>query len=874
MLLSSGGDISIDGTITTVSGDVLVQAGQDLSQTAAISTMAGDVGLIASRNILQADTGNVTTTTGDVLVSAGGNWTMGGATVIAAGGQDVLGQAGGTITLGVISITNPALNRVALSAGGDILDANGAAVNIQETAAGASTSLSLRAGGRIGATGGVVPAANDNAIDLNVDTVAASAATGIYLREIVAGGDITVENVAAVTVNLDAPQRVDFRSSVTSVTETRTRATLEDLTTTADGAEIQVVVQMGRLTVNQGPVDAAGVTASGNNSQIYLEASGDVIINANITAGTPGVTAVDNTSATPGEEIVIRSVSGSLIVGIANPVTISTDEDTVVGNSTSGTSDQIHLFTGPYSSLNVNAAASQNQVTLNSVAGFAVGDVVAIDDGDSNPQVLKITAIAGNSLTLSGNLTSAYSTTQNALVERISGPVRFGNDVTLRTDGGVANQFYDRVIPGGPGSSFFTWSGVPFVSTVARSGTDYVVTFSVTINSTGEENLHMNIDWRDPTGPRTESRDFLTPGVYSVSHVYTFSDFQAFVDAGNNTFLVDFSVSHNQSIQVFGGTIQQGAGPVIVVPGHVLTTTDNPTTGTNIPIPADQVTDDILSDTDFHYEDGLVEITIPTLFLPPIVPEPPRLAPPAPPVAVPNVVVAVLLNADPVVVVETPFSSFSKQSDDYFQLRDGVTGKPIEGYEHIDDEFGELLLQPARLRQWVTDKHLQDQTDLELWLITRKQTGNGAVTIERPVLKFDIANGRPFPATEPMPETDFKELKLLPMPLDENFNDESSPTPEGSNPPIDLQIPDADSPQKDGDTNRPSTNGQSRLVPADSEHETTESDDVPTVTASSLTSRSILTSVAVAAVLNRSRVTSIAPSKSRQLLSRMLNRQS
>ena len=56
----------------------------------------------------------------------------------------MLGRAGGTIQLGVICATNATANRIALSAGTSLLDANGAAVNVEKTVAAATTSLSLR----------------------------------------------------------------------------------------------------------------------------------------------------------------------------------------------------------------------------------------------------------------------------------------------------------------------------------------------------------------------------------------------------------------------------------------------------------------------------------------------------------------------------------------------------------------------------------------------------------------------------------------------------------------------------------------------------------------------------------------------------------
>ena len=218
-----------------------------------------------------------------------GHWTMDGGATITAGGGDVLGLAETNITLGVISLTNTTANRVALSAGGSILDANGTGVNIQETDSGATTSVSLRStGGSIGQASAVSGAAtNSNALDLNVDTVAASAASGIYLRELAAGGAIRVDTAASVMVKIDGVVRSDFDSSTTSVAESRGRGSLEDLVTTANGS-IELVADAGTITVNRGTPTTPGVIANGTGDTL-LEARGaasDVVINADVFGGT------------------------------------------------------------------------------------------------------------------------------------------------------------------------------------------------------------------------------------------------------------------------------------------------------------------------------------------------------------------------------------------------------------------------------------------------------------------------------------------------------------------------------------------------------------------------------------------------------------
>jgi hypothetical protein len=288
----SGVEINVDAQVSSVDGDILFKAGNDFRQTALIHSTDGDIGIMAAQNIDQSASGDITTTNGDVLVQAtAGNWNMNGSATITAGGGDVLGRAGSSMSLGVISVTNANTNRVALQAvTGSITDANGAAVNIEETIAGATTSLSLRAGTIIGGANGTTSSVNNQAIDLDVDLVAANAASGIYLREIAAGGAITVDTASAVTVNINGVVRSDFDSSTTSVAETRTIASLEDLTSTSNGP-IKLVAENGTITVNGGS-NTAGVSANGTGD-VLLEARGaarDVVVNATIASGSGHIT--------------------------------------------------------------------------------------------------------------------------------------------------------------------------------------------------------------------------------------------------------------------------------------------------------------------------------------------------------------------------------------------------------------------------------------------------------------------------------------------------------------------------------------------------------------------------------------------------------
>jgi hypothetical protein len=288
----AGNNIDIDADLITTTGDILVQAGGDLSQTDLIQSAAGDIGLVAGRNLRQSASGDVFTSTGDVLVDAATNWEMNADTVITVGGGHVLGQArSGRIVLGVIELTNSATNQLAMQAGTDITDANGAAINIFEFIASSHTSVSLQSGGKIGNSDllSLTPGQNSNAIDLNVDVVSATAATGIYLREIATGGGLTVSNVDALNVSINDVQQSRFNSTTTNAGLSRSLGALEDLVTS--NGPIKLVAEDGTIVLNGG-TDSRGLSAGGSGD-VLLEARGagqDVIVNAAIFSGSGNVT--------------------------------------------------------------------------------------------------------------------------------------------------------------------------------------------------------------------------------------------------------------------------------------------------------------------------------------------------------------------------------------------------------------------------------------------------------------------------------------------------------------------------------------------------------------------------------------------------------
>ncbi|MCC7338241.1 MAG: hypothetical protein IT422_24375, partial [Pirellulaceae bacterium] len=278
--------ITIDASVSSETGSVLLQSLQDIRIASTIVSAASSVGLIASRDITQ--TANVTAG-GDVLINAVGNFTQSSGTSTMAGLmpqvpiRDTLQViTGGTQRLALLSA-----GHISLDAGGDILDNNGIdVVNLR------ANTLRMVAGGIIGGPGTPPPTPlnadiNANAIDTEVGIVAARSAQGIYLQEVASGGDLTIGHVEG-SASLSVRQvALDGTTSSVPVGDGNARP-LDDLETSA--GPIKVVVRGGNLTINDGTDgDGIGVVATGA-SDILLWASSNLDINAQVRSGGGHVT--------------------------------------------------------------------------------------------------------------------------------------------------------------------------------------------------------------------------------------------------------------------------------------------------------------------------------------------------------------------------------------------------------------------------------------------------------------------------------------------------------------------------------------------------------------------------------------------------------
>ena len=352
-LTVNDGDGDLLGVRAAAGGDVLLEtrgSGGSVTVNSAVSTISGHFTIDALNDV--AINASVTAGgTGTVFISAGNDQInglavdgviMAGTSMITSGGDQWL-QASGTANL-VLRELDAGTNDVFLSAGGSILDGNGAATNIVAESAILIADSDSNLTGTVGTdhTTNGTPAANVNALDLQVTTVSASAAGGIYLLD--TDGGVTVDSV---TVGVE---RVNFNSSTSDLTHNQS-----DLTTTADGS-IKLVTTNGTITVNDGDGSLDGIVAAADGD-VLLEARGtgsEVVINSTVSSmtGSIGVIAHESVRITGTSEIrtgsdgtvfvlagndavtitgqVVMAADASVITADGN-IRLEADDDVVVG---------------------------------------------------------------------------------------------------------------------------------------------------------------------------------------------------------------------------------------------------------------------------------------------------------------------------------------------------------------------------------------------------------------------------------------------------------------------------------------------------------------------------------------------------------------
>ncbi|MFM7832773.1 MAG: hypothetical protein ACKPJD_13345, partial [Planctomycetaceae bacterium] len=371
--------------------------------------------------------------------------------------------------------------------------------------------------------------------------------------------------------------------------------------------------------------------SSALNHSISLLAGHNITMQTGSAAATNGGDLLIRTDSLTGGDVLVQDLATT-----GNRLTIVAGGDIRIGD------------TAPVLLRATNGdPARSEQILIDAAGNIRVADGVVITT-DGNPTANVSARQTADQLLL---IARGQMPGGNQLPDSATGKVLFDGRVILRTDGGVATTFLARPAAGASSSTAFFDASKAETSPQGRlvfpgslrpdpaapapggrGSASLQVVFEVQITSaaaTGqpaEENLRLDIDWRDPSDPQPATL-YVNPGPQLLGHSYSMNEFLRFLEAGKNQFLVDFSVSHHESIRVFGGTVQQGQFSAAVPVGKVR----NPATGNDLTTglisssdsaatgnlqPGDtsgprDVFSDVNSDADFHFDGAVVRIQVP-----------------------------------------------------------------------------------------------------------------------------------------------------------------------------------------------------------------------------------------------------------------------
>ncbi|MEZ6059147.1 MAG: hypothetical protein R3C19_02180 [Planctomycetaceae bacterium] len=725
ILLQAGNDL-VTGSgsdIDSGSGTITVTTVRDATLDGNVTTNGSTIDLQTGRNLTTLAGRDITSSGGDITVSAGQDIVTGAASDIDAAGGSIAGTAVRDILLGGNVTTTGAT--IDLVAGNDLITAGGADITSDggDILLDAGQDITMGAGSDIGAAGGSI--------------------TGAAVRDILLGGNVTT-GLASIDLQAGRDVTTAAGSDIISGGGSITVDAGQDITTGAgsdiDAAAGAIAATAGRDMLLDGSVSAV-------NASIDLQAGRDLT-----TEATRTVTA-------EGGDI---SVTATRILRILGDVT---------SEITGTTTDEIITLTGTRVLIGFDDRVNMQHVVTISTDDVLAGSLTGVNAANEGVRI-----VADN---------PAITTLDGSGNNIADGSVTLGDDVTIRTDGGVAMMFAPRPQGFVPGTAFFVQIPNPIPPVFDNepiSELSVLNSFRVIIGVAGEENLLLSVDFMDPEDGDVSAADIATAQglstflntltsdalqenilvdqggmIREVGHLYsTIFDAVGFLNTGVVQIPIQFSVSFDPSISVQGQQITQNSVTNNVAEGILSETSDNNLATTQ------------------GFENGRAVFSLPTGILLPIEPEPEPPKPAPAPAAAPPVAPEQPLFVMAVQAAEFANGGYSTQSEDFYQLRQEDRDEPV--IERIAEEFGENLMQPKRLREFVRQEpRIDNGTGYELWLITTKVNENGqTVTIERPVLKFDVFNREPTPATEELPDV-FPEIKLIPMPTDDT---DEAPAPE------------------------------------------------------------------------------------------------
>ncbi|WP_229146672.1 LysM peptidoglycan-binding domain-containing protein [Alcanivorax sp. 1008] len=378
--------LTVTDTVTATGGDLLLDAAGDLAIDNAVAATAGNASLIAGGAITQAADGDVSVA-GNLDVEAGGAITMNAdaSSTSTGGGNMRYLSTVGDITLGVLNTGTGNVRVQALS--GSIVDGRTALTNVS------AVNLQLLASANVGAAGA-------DALDVDVDTLAAVATTGnIYISEADGLNLTTVADFNVTRIGLDSsatPTAVGALSNVLAANNVKIEAVTNGLTVTDT------------------------VTATGGD--LLLDAAGDLAID-NAVAATAG-----NASLIAGGAIT-QAADGDVTVGGTLDVNAQGGDITMTNGAISAATGNIrYLATGDIRLASLNGANVRVESTGGSI----------IDNGDADVDIIALTAQlqAANSI-------GEPNASNNGLLETTVGTLG-----ALATTGGIYIDETDALVIG------------------------------------------------------------------------------------------------------------------------------------------------------------------------------------------------------------------------------------------------------------------------------------------------------------------------------------------------------------------------------------------------------------------------------------------
>ncbi|MCA9058552.1 MAG: hypothetical protein KDA85_08635, partial [Planctomycetaceae bacterium] len=294
--------------------------------------------------------------------------------------------------------------------------------------------------------------------------------------------------------------------------------TVNEHITVADGAiSLRANGTISDIAINNAVTATTGAISIVADDSISFSAAGNVVANGpgNVTltanavdtAGNngDGITMADNSFVNAGTgQILLTStgVNGGTI--IAEDLTTNGDliqldatRNIEIGNGSGATLKAEDANTATSESILISAGMN---ITVHTGSILSTDDMPGSSDETLTGDQIHLTADSDNNaapMVTDTNMNGKFDPAEVAVVT--DGLVTLGTSVQIITDGGIATTFVNR--PGtGVGTAFFNYGGTAIPSTITQDlGTlSYKVAFQITINSTGEENLRIDIDWRDP----------------------------------------------------------------------------------------------------------------------------------------------------------------------------------------------------------------------------------------------------------------------------------------------------------------------------------------------------------------------------------------